>query len=304
MRHGVGHAGKAVATSARALARFPARAVSVIRSGNALLQRPGTRLGLHGLALLAVLGAAIYTGLYVVPSGAHTRPASAPSSAAPSGAPVEAPAGDSPQTAAPSAAPSQPPGGTERPQDALAGWASSLRHLEIPQVALQAYGYAEMALAQTQPGCHLTWPTLAGIGRIESNHGRSHGAELLDDGRSQPPVVGLPLDGGPERKEIRDTDDGELDGDTTYDRAVGAMQFIPSTWGRWATDGDGDGRTDPFDIDDAALAAARYLCAGGKDLATGEGWTGAILSYNRMDVYVRDVFAAADAYGRASHGAG
>ncbi len=46
----------------------------------------------------------------------------------------------------------------------------------------------------------------------------------------------------------------------TYDRAVGPMQFLPGTWGRWGSDGDRDGVSDPQDVDDAALAAARYLC--------------------------------------------
>ena len=41
------------------------------------------------------------------------------------------------------------------------------------------------------------------------------------------------------------------------------MQFIPSTWRTWQTDGDGDGVADPNDIDDAALAAAGYLCQSG-----------------------------------------
>ncbi|MGZ6753179.1 MAG: lytic murein transglycosylase, partial [Nocardioides sp.] len=46
----------------------------------------------------------------------------------------------------------------------------------------------------------------------------------------------------------------------------------PSTWRTWATDGDGDGTADPHDLDDAAAATARYLCAGGYDLASGTGW--------------------------------
>jgi membrane-bound lytic murein transglycosylase B len=213
------------------------------------------------------------------------------------------PAGQLPPLVQPSGSPSLPPvGQPARPQDTLATWAGELERIGIPKVALQAYGYAELALAQSEPDCRLSWTTLAGIGRIESDHGRSHGATVLDDGRSNPPVIGLPLDGGPGRKEIKDSDSGELDGDPVYDRAVGPMQFIPTTWRTWATDGDGDGRSDPFDIDDAALAAGRYLCAGNRALSTGDGWWNAILSYNHVDSYVRDVYTAADEYGRLSRG--
>ncbi|HEX6075298.1 MAG TPA: lytic murein transglycosylase [Micromonosporaceae bacterium] len=278
------------------------------RSLASALRRPGGRLGLHGLALLAILLGAGYTGMYVVPSGSQvptaTQPSQVPSGGS-GGAPGgQIPAGQLPPAGQPSGSPSLPPEGQPtRPQDTLAAWAGDLERIGVPKVALQAYGYAELALAQSEPNCRLSWTTLAGIGRIESNHGRSHGATLLADGRSNPPVVGLPLDGGPGRKEIKDTDGGELDGDPTYDRAVGPMQFIPTTWQRWATDGDGDGRSDPFDIDDAALAAGRYLCAGGRNLSTGDGWWNAILSYNQVDSYVRDVYAAADEYGRLSRGA-
>lgn len=72
------------------------------------------------------------------------------------------------------------------------------------------------------------------------------------------------------------------------------MQFIGSTWATWASDGDGDGVTDPTDIHDAAYAAARYLCASGS--LGGTGWSRAILSYNHSEAYVQQVWAAADAY--------
>ena len=169
-----------------------------------------------------------------------------------------------------------------------------------PARAMTAYGNAELVMRDEAPECRLSWVTIAGIGRIESDHGRHGGAVLGDDGRPSPPIIGIPLDGSPGVREIRDTDGGVLDGDRKYDRAVGPMQFIPTTWERWATDGDGDGTADPFDIDDAALAAARYLCAGNRDLGTGEGWRAAILSYNNMESYVTSVFNAADEYGRMS----
>jgi membrane-bound lytic murein transglycosylase B len=193
--------------------------------------------------------------------------------------------------------------GSTRPADAYAGWARGLSPtLDIPVVALQAYAYAQVTTARTDPGCKLSWTLLAGIGRIESNHGRYGGAQLRADGTSRPPIVGVPLDGAPGLMTISDTDGGRLDGDARYDRAVGPMQFIPSTWARSGADGDGDGRKNPFDIDDAATAAAGYLCAGGRDLTTSQGWTQAVLSYNRTAEYVRSVYAYADSYARQSLG--
>jgi membrane-bound lytic murein transglycosylase B len=192
-----------------------------------------------------------------------------------------------------------------RPADAYAGWARDLSpKLDIPVVALQAYAYAQVETARTEPDCRLSWTLLAGIGRIESNHGRYGGAQLLADGTSRPAIIGVPLDGAPGLMTIRDTDGGRLDGDPVHDRAVGPMQFIPTTWASSGADGDRDGRKNPFDLDDAAMAAAGYLCAGGRDLTTSQGWTQAVLSYNRTGEYVRSVYANADGYARTSMAAG
>jgi membrane-bound lytic murein transglycosylase B len=68
------------------------------------------------------------------------------------------------------------------------------------------------------------------------------------------------------------------------------MQFIPSTWRIVARDGDLDGRADPHNLYDAALAAAEYLCR-----ADG-GLEGALLSYNASGAYVREVLAHRRAY--------
>jgi membrane-bound lytic murein transglycosylase B len=110
----------------------------------------------------------------------------------------------------------------------------------------------------------------------------------------------MPLDGRPGVAFIADTDGGRFDGDTVFDRAVGPMQFIPSSWRSFGMDGNGDGVADPNNIDDAALAAGRYLCANGRDLSTGPGWRSAVLSYNNSDDYGRRVYAAADQYASAS----
>jgi membrane-bound lytic murein transglycosylase B len=82
----------------------------------------------------------------------------------------------------------------------------------------------------------------------------------------------------------------------TWQRATGPLQLLPSTWARWGSDGDGDGVADPQDLDDAAYAAARYLCASRGDLGTGRGWSTAVFSYNHSTAYVRSVHDAAQAY--------
>ncbi|WP_371811170.1 lytic transglycosylase domain-containing protein [Aeromicrobium sp. CFBP 8757] len=167
----------------------------------------------------------------------------------------------------------------------------------IGEVAVRAYGSAALRLASEQPACRLGWTTLAGIGGVESLHGTDGGAYLLTDGRTSQPIVGPALDGTDGNAAIRATPETtEWHGDPTWDHAVGPMQFIPSTWERWASDGDGDGVTDPSDIADAAYAAGRYLCASGGDLTTAQGWTAAIFSYNHSDDYVRTVLAYANAY--------
>ncbi|ONI70668.1 murein transglycosylase [Actinosynnema sp. ALI-1.44] len=183
--------------------------------------------------------------------------------------------------------------------DPLIAWANQVAaSTGVPARALRSYGNAELVVRSTTPGCRLSWATLAGIGRIESNHGQFGGAQLGQDGRPTKPVIGVPLDGSTGVQHIADTDGGRYDGDPTLDRAVGPMQFIPSTWAKWASDGNGDGRGDPQQIDDAALAAARYLCAGGRDMGTPSGWWAGVMSYNNSVPYGQKVFGLADGYAK------
>lgn len=241
--------------------------------------------------------------------------AALPAPAAAPGAPVADPAPKQPAT---QPVPSQSRTGTVTPTPRVAGaepqastvpaglspysaWAAGLaKRIDVPARALQAYGNAQNVLAKEQPSCKLSWTTLAGIARVESNHGRYSGRTLQADGRPSTPIIGIPLDGGPNVQAIPDTDGGALDADTTWDRAVGPFQFIPSTWARWKADGNGDRIADPQNIDDAAVAAGRYLCAGGRNLTNGEDWWRAILSYNLSNAYVQDVFNGADSYARAA----
>lgn len=164
----------------------------------------------------------------------------------------------------------------------------------IPERALAAYAFAHVSIAEEQPECSLDWTTIAAIGSIESDHG-SHAGSVLDEyGNVQPAIIGRALDGDGVAK-IADTDGGLFDGDVTWDRAVGPMQFIPSTWAKWASDANGDDLADPNQIDDAALATARYLCASGP-MTSPEGWRAAVFSYNHDNDYVDKVATVANRY--------
>ncbi len=213
------------------------------------------------------------------------------------------PAAVEPDSAAPIEAVDTGPGAVAPERSAgvetLRAWANKLTGpTGVPARALMAYGNAELVVRTAMPRCGLSWATLAGIGRVESDHGRYGGAVLGADGRPSIPIIGVPLDGSPGVRAIADTDRGELDGDAAADRAVGPMQFIPSTWRKWGADGNGDGVADPQQIDDAALAAGRYLCAQGRDLTSAKGWWGAVFSYNNSVEYGQKVFGLADEYAR------
>ncbi|MBM7771834.1 hypothetical protein JOD54_002038 [Actinokineospora baliensis] len=165
----------------------------------------------------------------------------------------------------------------------------------IPGTMLQAYMRAAQTMATTTPGCHLDWPLLASIGRIESNHAR--GGQVDANGKTAHPILGPVLNGGGFAA-ISDTDGGRYDGDARWDRAVGPMQFIPSTWKGYASDGNGDGQTDPNNIYDATLGAGKYLCSGGLDMANAQQRATAVFRYNHSDSYVRTVLIWADAYAK------
>ncbi len=166
----------------------------------------------------------------------------------------------------------------------------------IPASALSAYQRAETVINAADKSCHLTWQLVAAIGRVESNHGRFGGSALDNNGVAQPGIFGKALNGSARTSVIRDTDAGLLDGDTAYDRAVGPMQFIPSTWSVVGVDADNDGQRNPQDIDDAALATAVYLCSGANDLSTVSGQRAAVYRYNHSTSYVNLVLRIMNNY--------
>jgi membrane-bound lytic murein transglycosylase B len=162
-------------------------------------------------------------------------------------------------------------------------------------VALDAYRRAAATTAVLNPACGIPWWALAGITRVESKHGTFGGSTLLFTGDTSQRIVGIPLDGENNTALIPDTDGGSLDGDPVYDRAVGPMQFIPATWRRYASDGNGDGVADPNNVYDAAAGAARYLCASGP-MQTDDDMTRGFFSYNHSDSYAASVLRFAKGY--------
>lgn len=187
-----------------------------------------------------------------------------------------------------------PPGSSPTPQHAREGEGAA----GIPATVLAAYRKAERSLAESDPGCRLPWELLAAIGKVES--GQARGGAVDENGTTLKPILG-PVLNGAGFANITDTDDGVFDGDTVHDRAVGPMQFIPSTWDNWGADGNGDGRRDPNNVFDAALAAGHYLCAGERDLTVKDDLDAAILSYNHSNDYLRTVLSWLEFYREGVH---
>jgi cell wall-associated NlpC family hydrolase len=140
----------------------------------------------------------------------------------------------------------------------LAGGPSVAALSGIPPAYLALY----MSAARTCPG--LSWGVLAGIGEVESDHGRS-------------------------------TAPGVHSG-ANYAGAEGPMQFEPATFAQYAVDDDHDSQLSPYDPADAIYSAAAMLCANGAASGTAAGIRQALFAYNHSNTYVDDVLAWAARY--------
>src|SRR5688572_12287457 len=172
------------------------------------------------LALLSTAVTASLAGVGPTTAVADQRPVSAlpDGSTVPTDA-IEAPASLSrPGVVAPGA------------RKAFDGAVASASASGIPDAALSAYQRAETVINAADKSCNISWQLIAAIGRVESDHGRVNGNSLDDEGLATPGIYGIALDGTHNTTAIRDTDAGQYDADARWDRAVGPMQFIPSTW--------------------------------------------------------------------------
>ncbi|MFB2556199.1 lytic transglycosylase domain-containing protein [Herbiconiux liangxiaofengii] len=240
--------------------------------------------------------------LQALPLGGTVPDAQSPDAAgSPSGSDTAAtaPPGGSDVTAAMPGTVAESPAGRPAAAPAVTlvdgAWADAVAaRTGIPPRALVGYAAAALTLLVEQPSCGLGWNTLAALGDVESGHGTHGGSAIDDSGTTRPAIQGPSLD-GTVYDGIPDTDGGAYDGDARWDRAVGPLQFIPETWATWGADGDLDGRADPQQIDDAALAAARYLCHYGALTDPGT-WRTAVFAYNHVESYVDLVATTANSY--------
>ncbi|HEY6931967.1 MAG TPA: lytic murein transglycosylase [Marmoricola sp.] len=171
----------------------------------------------------------------------------------------------------------------------------------IPSPALAAYQRAAQIIDTADKGCNIPWELIAAIGRVESDHGQYGGNHLTSKGIAEPGIYGPVLDGANNTQAVPDTDGGLIDHDPKWDRAVGPMQFIPSTWSVVKVDADGDGQRNPQDINDAALATAVYLCSGNENLSTHDGQEKAVYRYNHSQQYVDLVLRLMEAYSEGDY---
>ncbi len=77
--------------------------------------------------------------------------------------------------------------------------------------------------------------------------------------------------------------------------AFGLCQFVPSSFGRFGVDGNGDGLVDLFVFPDAAASIANYLKHHGWVWGKKEGNQRVLFAYNHCDSYVKAVLSYASA---------
>lgn len=141
----------------------------------------------------------------------------------------------------------------------------------IPRGVFPAYRRATANLAVVRPNCGLTWPLLAGVGKVESDH--ASGGRVDVAGTTRGRILGPVLNGRHGNGRISDSDKGKFDADATWDRAVGPMQIIPQVWDEYGADGNGDGYRNPNNVYDAVTTVAVVLCSQGDDLKQPRTWS-------------------------------
>lgn len=150
------------------------------------------------------------------------------------------------------------------PAGALPGFEPSRAAVaDIPPTYLRLYREAAARF-------RIDWAVLAGVGRVECDHGRDPDPSCTVEGR------------------------------VNYAGAGGPMQFLAATWAAYGVDGNGDGIRDRWNPADAIFGAAHYLAASG----AATNVRGALLAYNRAVWYAEEVEGWAARYRSSAASAG
>lgn len=182
----------------------------------------------------------------------------------------------------------------------------------VPDTAARAYAQAAELTRRELPACTINAAFLAGFGKVESGHGTFGGARMAANGDVTPLIVGPVLDGSgnggnttPMRNQLSAAEQTEFGITGPWDRAVGPMQFLVSTWRQSGRDGNADGRRWPHNYFDAAYAAGVYLCnAGDQNPLDPVKMRKAILAYNGSEAYYQQVRAEYERIGAFAPPAG
>jgi cell wall-associated NlpC family hydrolase len=126
---------------------------------------------------------------------------------------------------------------------------------DIPSDDLMLYQEAGLAF-------DVPWEVIAGIGKVECDHGRNPDPACWKHGATNAAGAG------------------------------GPMQFLASTWQTYGIAANGSGTPDRWNPADAILSAANYLKANGAP----ENIESAVFAYNHSDAYVQQVLAWAGLY--------
>ncbi len=194
-----------------------------------------------------------------------------------------------PSSAAPAEMPKEEPK-LPQPGKEFDAWVSKTSGwLDIPLRAMSGYAKTTVALSKELPDCHLSWVTLAAIGKTTTDHGRVTGSNLNADGVMTAPIATI---------EVRDF----------YNRVVsvanasGPMQLAPSIWSEFQASATG-GKPTAQNIDDATLTAGRALCAGGRDLSQGQTWWNAVSTLHPAPLLMHRTLATVNVYGTVGQSA-
>ncbi|MEC3981829.1 C40 family peptidase [Amycolatopsis sp. H20-H5] len=235
----------------------------------------GNRLPVILAAVVVAVGALVVAIQLAPKSEKATNTAASASSA---------PAPSAPQSSTTPELPREQPKVPQRAGQEFDAWVSKTSQwLDIPLRAMTGYATTTVTLSKEQPNCHLSWVTLAAIGKTTSDHGRANGGHVGENG-----VLSAPL--------------GTIEVHDFYNRVVstanasGPMQLSPAVWAKWQRSASG-AKPDPQNLDDAALTTGRALCADGNDLSQGQIWWNSVSSLQSSSLYVHRTLATTNVYG-------